>query len=614
MPKYVRAVFIQVLAIAALGIGLQIKQTSSQGTQGFSAQNQFDLLVSNIKILASKLGEIHSVLCPQNCACSQDFCQPLRKGSFTCFEPRVSNETNLYNCSSLLRRELGGNEKICSSIYVTNTSSVSYPRQSITSPPKAAQMSAICRTQELENVFVDISSQVPYFADYYVGMVDGSHRAFPGTLEEGGDPCLAYDSRKRPWYTGGINYANHLIILIDSGDGMTSNPILGNFTTSRLMLAKQFASALMGSVYSNNYINVFNFGGNNSLYKSSTRVSFTSADPESHPELQHLNDQINSITIEIGVETKPEDFVGALNITLKAFSDAVSDLASDALLNIILFTDGSFTQANGGLNLSNPKVAGIINQLQTRKVKLFIYGDPGKYDSDLQILSNSVNGVKNADTFVYLKQTDVNNFDPLFSMKSYFGYLAASSNAKYNKTPLWSPPYRDYFNVGLIVTVTMPSFSANKSFVGVAGIDIILEQLGSQQEAFKAIVTAQQNSLTAGSAMVSVPTTFDELCASPYKDVQDILCLGGSSKGDGKCCNTCGPSSRKKKIPRGAVVTGSVIGAPVGVVVLGFICWGIVIRWRKHKKTGDEPYPTEPLQPRGGESMENETEPRPYIA
>ncbi|KAL2613930.1 hypothetical protein R1flu_025622 [Riccia fluitans] len=555
MSTYVRAVFLQVLAIALLGIGLQVKQTSSQGTQGFTAQNQFDLLVSNIKTLASKLGEIHNDLCPLNCSCSQDLCQPLREGSFTCFEPRVSNETNLYNCSSLLRNKLGGNEKICSSIYVTSTkSSVTYPR-STTSPPTAAQMSAICRTQKLDNVFVDISSQIPYYADYYVGMVDGSRRVFPGTFEEGEGPCLAYDSRKRPWYNGGINYANHLIILIDSGDGMANNPIPGDFTTSRLMLAKQFASALMGSVYSNNYINVFNFGGNNSLYKSSTQVSFTSADPESHPELQHLNDQINSITIETGVETKPEDFVGALNITLKAFSDAASDLASDALLNIIVFTDGSFTQANGGLNWSDSNVAGIISQLQARKVNLFIYGDPGKYDSDLRMLSNNVNGVKDADTFVYLNQTDLHNFDPLLSMISYFGYLAASSSAKYNNTPLWSPPYRDYFNIGLIVTVTMPAFNANKSFVGVAAMDIILEQLGSQQEAFKAIVTAQQNGLTAGSSMVSVPATFDEPCASPYKDVQDILCLGGSSKGDSKCCNTCGPSggpsSGKKNKPSG---------------------------------------------------------------
>ncbi|KAL2613936.1 hypothetical protein R1flu_025628 [Riccia fluitans] len=420
MSTYVRAVFLQVLAIALLGIGLQVKQTSSQGTQGFTAQNQFDLLVSNIKTLASKLGEIHNDLCPLNCSCSQDLCQPLREGSFTCFEPRVSNETNLYHCSSLLRNKLGGNEKICSSIYVTSTkSSVTYPRQSRTSPPKPAQMRAICRTQELDN--------------------------------------------------------------------------------------------------------------------SSTRVSFTSAEPESHQELQDLKDQINSITFEPGVETKPEDFVGALNITLKAFSDAASDrkLSSDALLNIILFTDGSFTQANGGLNYSDSNVAGIISQLQARKVNLFIYGDPGKYDSDLRMLSNNVNGVKDADTFVYLKQTDIHNLDPLFSMKSYFGYLAASSSAKYNNTPLWTPPYRDAYNIGEIATVTMPAFNANKSFVGVAAIDIILDQLGSLGNAFKDIVIDQQNGLTAGTSMVSVPATFvDEPCASPYKHGQDVLCPGGSSEGD----------------------------------------------------------------------------------
>ncbi|KAL2613911.1 hypothetical protein R1flu_025603, partial [Riccia fluitans] len=426
-----------------------------------------------IKALASSLGAAYDTPCPPSCPCSQDLCRPLPTSSKAiCFPSDHNIDSNLYSCTDLLAKDRVTSN--CASVVVTNTtSSVNYVRVdengnvTLSQNPENTQTSAVCRTQQLDDVFQSISTTFgTYYVDYYVGTIDGSVRTFPGR-EDQTDNCAAFDSRKRPFYNGGISYPNHLVILIDRGSDMGGDATLpaGTSSGSRLENAQKFASSLMETVYVDSYVNVFTFGGGGGIpYQDSRKVLFNYTNPQNHPELQPLKNQIIS-TIINDTATVPADFVEALNVSFRAFDTVSESLA----LNIIIFTDGGFTAT---IDYSDASTVAVINQVKSR-TKLFIYGiTPAASDAGLQTLSNRVDGYyRNLETLPDFR-------GPLVSMGTYFGYLAASHKISYGDTPFWTRNYKDFFSIGDIVTVAMPAFNTNNTFVGVAGIDITLDELG----------------------------------------------------------------------------------------------------------------------------------------
>ena len=69
--------------------------------------------------------------------------------------------------------------------------------------------------------------------------------------------------------------------------------------------------------------------------------------------------------------------------------------------------------------------------------------------------------------------------DPLWTLRSYFGILARIRLTATNNRPSWTSPYEDSGSLGMIITVEFPAFADNYTLIGVAGIDVLLEELGS---------------------------------------------------------------------------------------------------------------------------------------
>ncbi|KAG6549496.1 hypothetical protein Mapa_009032 [Marchantia paleacea] len=537
---------------------LEISRTCAQDNR---AEDHLNLMETNVKVLASKLADIFSSPCGQDSSCpngcSQHMCEQLSKDLKISY---ISSSNNLYNCTEQLKEKFSTNN-VCSSIQVTRSnSSITYFRADGQGPPSEVQNSTICRTQLLDGTFKSIyGDNTTYYMDYYVGLIEGSRRAFPGR-EEQQDSCLLYDSRKRPWYNGAITYPNHLVILVDSGRSMnsilTTIPDRGAAPT-RIVVAQSFSSALLSTAYKDNYINVVSFGGaQDDNYAQSVQVGFDYENPSTHQELDNLSDKIRNLSNQTVVKnTDVISFLTGLNTTLRAFSDTTlpNYMSMNLTKNVVLLTDGGFASSEF---LTNPSVSAAINELKNSSVNLFVYSD---------VISDGLKGLTDQLNGSYTKWTTYEN--PLHEMRSYFGYLAASHRKLFNDTPFWIPNYKDNYNVGDIITVSMPAFVQDK-FIGVAAIDVLLDELpfgktNINDELVKRR-TSQENKLISASSSTeasSVPPVFDDyscsrsssMCqASPTEEFKE------EEFEDRKCRNLCADKANNKIKE---IIIGSLVGA-----------------------------------------------------
>lgn len=70
--------------------------------------------------------------------------------------------------------------------------------------------------------------------------------------------------------------------------------------------------------------------------------------------------------------------------------------------------------------------------------------------------------------------------NPLWTLRSYFGILARLRLIATNEKPLWTAPYADNGHLGQVITVAYPAFDLdNYTLIGVAGIDVLIDELGS---------------------------------------------------------------------------------------------------------------------------------------
>ncbi|KAL3678952.1 hypothetical protein R1sor_021908 [Riccia sorocarpa] len=565
---------LQVLAtLFVVGIGLCDWTASAENTFG---QAHFESMMSNVKQIASELGHIYDSPCgPQECRCSQDLCMPLLEDNNPSCLKSLFNTSNIYNCSSFLTTKLGSTTQVCPSVMITTSrSSAAYVRTDVNAAALGTQQSAICRTQQLDPLFNSLSANSPYYARYFIQTISGGFRSYPGR-EEMGDSCLAFDGRTRPWFSS-ISVPNHLVVVIDHGYSMGGNADTWELY-SRLTYAQKFALSLVDTVYVN-YVNVVSFGGNDissQSYETPIHVNFDPNNPQNHPELEPLKEKINLLTVSQN-DTDASDFANALKTALRAFNESHNSLA-----NVVIFTDGSFTSGNF---FSDPSITSILDQMVNSNVQLFIYGiNAGISGSGLQALSKSVNS-----TF----QNIIEFSNPLFTMQSYLGYLAGCHRNLYGETGFWSRNYKDYFNVGYALTVALPAFSKNGSFIGVAAINLVKDELGPDEpqntfrKDFEAAVEAQriqQDKVQAGfdaKAFLrpAVPSFFDD-SSCVYNMQSGLLCVSGQrnskeSLNERRCCNSCrdfgggGTNKRASRIELGSVF--GVLGLAVVVITATF--------------------------------------------
>jgi hypothetical protein len=133
---------------------------------------------------------------------------------------------------------------------------------------------------------------------------------------------------------------------------------------------------------------------------------------------------------------------------------------------ILTFTYGqilSLTENTSGLFSSI--------RMQQMLVQIFSFDRSIDTSTMLSQVACSCNG-----TYERILQTIDN---PLWTLRSYFGILANLRLQALSYLPYWTAPYLDDGSLGMVITVAYPAFdSDNYTLIGVAGIDIILEDVG----------------------------------------------------------------------------------------------------------------------------------------
>jgi hypothetical protein len=163
----------------------------------------------------------------------------------------------------------------------------------------------------------------------------------------------------------------------------------------------------------------------------------------------------------------------------------------------VVLTDAGFASSE---NVTLPET-----QLQTAGVKVLIYKLPQANDNNVYLSNIPLLGslCRIGGTFEVI-QEDLDN--PLYAIKSYFSYLASThmvAPAVAGK-PLWTSLYLDFDEISkYITTVTFPAFGADGQLLGVAGIDVYIDELGNLTDL---VTNALQNRSNEGSIYPTVAT------------------------------------------------------------------------------------------------------------
>jgi hypothetical protein len=115
---------------------------------------------------------------------------------------------------------------------------------------------------------------------------------------------------------------------------------------------------------------------------------------------------------------------------------------------IVVLTDGVFASSE---NVTLPE-----SLLLASNVKILLYKLPQADDLDIYLSNNSLlNSICRVNGTFEVIQGDLTN--PLYTVRSYFSYLAATLEVAVNGKPLWSNIYQDFDRIGHnIASVTSP--------------------------------------------------------------------------------------------------------------------------------------------------------------
>lgn len=144
------------------------------------------------------------------------------------------------------------------------------------------------------------------------------------------------------------------------------------------------------------------------------------------------------------------------------------DVYGGILQAILTFTDGQ-------VNVNPAEVNGTVTvydsfRTQQVLVQIFSYDRLTSESTTLSQVACTCNG-----TYERILETVSN---PLWTLRSYYGILARIRLTADNR-PSWTSVYQDDGSLGSVITVVYPAFADNYTLVGVAGIDVLIEELGS---------------------------------------------------------------------------------------------------------------------------------------
>lgn len=147
-------------------------------------------------------------------------------------------------------------------------------------------------------------------------------------------------------------------------------------------------------------------------------------------------------------------------------------------------TDGQILPVTSGPSTNTTNVFDYIRSVNTL-VQIYSFDRTPTDAKRLQTIACKCFGT-------YERITTVKN--PLWTLRSYFGILARIRITALNNKPSWTRPYQDSGSLGQIITVVFPAFADNYTLIGVAGIDVLLEELGSiTQSDFTSVLISHGN-------------------------------------------------------------------------------------------------------------------------
>lgn len=228
--------------------------------------------------------------------------------------------------------------------------------------------------------------------------------------------------------------------------------------------------------------------------------------------------------------------------------------------------------------------------LLASNVKILLYKLPQADDLDIYLSNNSLlNSICRVNGTFEVIQGDLTN--PLYTVRSYFSYLAATLEVAVNGKPLWSNIYQDFDRIGHnIASVTSPAFGSDGQLLGVAAITVYINELGTLTDL---VTTALQNrtkgnvyptiviaNCSLATASNSIPAA--QRCGSIARPANGGLCNMTdftSSLESMSCCSTCSAPQNASTVIGAAMNSPSSRTVPkyVGAIVGGTIAGGLVV-------------------------------------
>jgi hypothetical protein len=179
---------------------------------------------------------------------------------------------------------------------------------------------------------------------------------------------------------------------------------------------------------------------------------------------------------------------------------------------ILTFTDGQIDTVSSGVS-ANGTTTTVFDSIRNLNVLVQIYS----FDR-LSSGSNPLSQLA-CDCYGTYEKISKTVANPLWTLRSYFGVLARIRLTAVNNTPAWTPPYQDNGSLGKVITAVYPAFADNYTLIGVAGIDVLIEELGSivQSDFSTALVSHSNTDSLTGLVPPRLPCNVSILHQCPEK-------------------------------------------------------------------------------------------------
>lgn len=336
---------------------------------------------------------------------------------------------------------------------------------------------SIAWSAELDDLFKDIYRGDPAIKWQYFASASGVHRKYPGVEWPTNHIGFYedYDPRTRPWYLSATSGPKDVIIILDATRSMDG---------AKFAAAQSGAKVVVDSLTKDDYVSLVVMKGR-SAYTTRCFRTMSKATPTVRRDLKRLIDSIDPGGIT--------DLGSALSRAFTVLSNSITQgFTSNCARVITFFTDavdadtGPYEGCGGGCsdqsNCDPPcpydDWASVLDRYEWLQATVFVYA-LGVHSREDQAMATyaacGACGSGQCGQAMFIPGWD-DDFGSMWQhMKNYFDFVSESSGA--DETIMTAPYVDAGGKLGLTVTVARPVRVSGVGILGVAGVDISLEQL-----------------------------------------------------------------------------------------------------------------------------------------